>query len=124
MATTLRNFFLSCAVMNRCRPGKRGSHSLDDTLVDTKMYLFSLLFSNFPFLSILGASRVAQWRHGFDPWVGKMPWRRKWQPTPVILPGKSQEQRSLAGYSPWGRKSGTQLCDSTTMKIHPQIIYD
>ena len=90
--------------MNRCRPGKRGSHSLDDILVDTKLYIFSLLCSNFPFLSILGASRVAQWRHGFDPWVGKMPWRRKWQPTPVILPGKSQEQRSLAGYSPWGRK--------------------
>ena len=29
------------------------------------------------------------------------PWRRKWQPTPVFLPGKSQVQRSLAGYSPW-----------------------
>ena len=41
---------------------------------------------------------------GFDPWVGKFPWRRKWQLTPVFLPGKSQEQRSLAGYSRWGRK--------------------
>ena len=41
-------------------------------------------------------------RCGFDPWVRKMPWRRKWQPTPVFLPGKSQGQRSLAGYSPWG----------------------
>ena len=40
----------------------------------------------------------------FDPWVGKIPWRRKWQPTPVLLPGKSHEQRSLVGYSPWGRK--------------------
>ena len=39
----------------------------------------------------------------FDPWVGKIPWRRKWQPTPVFLPGKSHGQRSLAGYSPWGR---------------------
>ena len=35
---------------------------------------------------------------------GKMPWKRKWQPTPVSLPGKSHGQRSLAGYSPWGRK--------------------
>ena len=34
----------------------------------------------------------------------KIPWRRKWQPTPVFLPGKSHGQRSLAGYSPWGSK--------------------
>ena len=40
----------------------------------------------------------------FNPWVGKMPWRRKWQPTPVLLPGKSHGQRILAGYSPWGHK--------------------
>ena len=40
----------------------------------------------------------------FDPWVGKIPWRRKWQPTPVFLPGESYGQRSLAGYSPWGHK--------------------
>ena len=41
---------------------------------------------------------------GSDPWVRKIPWRRKWQPAPVILPGKSHGQRSLAGYNPWGRK--------------------
>ena len=41
-------------------------------------------------------------RHECDPWVGKIPWRRKWQPTPVFLPGKFRGQRSLAGYSPWG----------------------
>ena len=40
----------------------------------------------------------------FDPWVGKISWRRKWQPTPVFLSGKSHGQRSLAGYSPWGHK--------------------
>ena len=39
-------------------------------------------------------------RHGFDPWVGKTPWRRKWQLTPVFLPGESHGQRSLAGNSP------------------------
>ena len=38
----------------------------------------------------------------FDLWVGKIPWRREWQPTPVFLPGQSQGQRSLAGYSRWG----------------------
>ena len=43
-------------------------------------------------------------RHGFDPLVRKIPWRRKWQPTPVFLPGKSYRQRSPTGYSPWGRK--------------------
>ena len=42
-------------------------------------------------------------RPGFNPWFGKIPWRRAWQPTPVFLPGKSHGQRSLAGYSPWGR---------------------
>ena len=35
-------------------------------------------------------------------WVGKIPWRREWLPTPVILPGEFHEQRSLVGYSPWG----------------------
>ena len=39
-------------------------------------------------------------RWGFDPWVGKIPWRREWQPTPVLLPGESHGQRSLVGYSP------------------------
>ena len=41
---------------------------------------------------------------GFDPWFGKIPWRRKWQPTPVLLPGKSHGQRSMVGYIPWSCK--------------------
>ena len=41
---------------------------------------------------------------GFDPWVGNIPWRRKWQPTPVFLSGVLHGQRSLADYSPWGHK--------------------
>ena len=40
----------------------------------------------------------------FNPWVRKIPWRRKWQPTSVFLPGKSHGQRSLVGYSPWSLK--------------------
>ena len=40
----------------------------------------------------------------FCPWAGKIPWRRKWQPTPVFLPGEFHGQKSLAGYSLWGRK--------------------
>ena len=40
----------------------------------------------------------------FNPWVRKTLWRRKWQPTPVLLPGKSHGQRILVGYSRWGHK--------------------
>ena len=43
-------------------------------------------------------------RLGYDPWVEKIPWRRKLQPTPVFLPAKSHGQRNLANYSLWGRK--------------------
>ena len=52
-------------------------------------------------------------RPGFNPWVGKKPWRRKWQPTPVLLPGKSHGRRSLVGYSPWGHKES-----DTTERLH------
>ena len=47
----------------------------------------------------------------FDPWEGKIPWRRAWPRTPVFLPGESCGQRSLAGYSPWGGK------DSDTTEV-------
>ena len=55
-----------------------------------------------------------------DPWSGKIPWRRKWQPTPVFF-GKSNGQRSLAGYSPWGhKKSDTteHTCTHTHTHTH------
>ena len=58
-------------------------------------------------------------RPGFSPWVRKIPWRRKWQPTPVFLPEKSQEQRSLAGYSPWGLKES----DMTEGLTHTHKVY-
>ena len=60
----------------------------------------------FPFPWWLRLERVCL-QHGrprFDPWVGKMSWRRKWQPTLVFLPGESHGQRSLVGYSPWHHK--------------------
>ena len=48
-----------------------------------------------------GKESACPWRrHGFDPWVGKLPWRKEWQSTPVFLSGKSHGQRSLVGYSP------------------------
>ena len=51
-----------------------------------------------------GASGKESGRHGFNPWVRKMPWKRAWQPTPVFLPRESHGQRSLMGYSTYGHK--------------------
>ena len=55
-----------------------------------------------------GKESACQWRrlrrHKFDPWVRKMPWRRKWQPTPGFSPGESHVQRTLEDCSPWGCK--------------------
>ena len=75
-------------------------------------------------IPFLWASLIAQLvknlqsrRPGFDPQVGKIPWGREWQPTPVFLPGESQGKRSLAGYSSWGCKSRTQLSYQTTTTI-------
>ena len=48
-------------------------------------------------------------RFGFDPSVKKIPWRGKWQPSPVFLPKTCLIQRSLAGYGPWGHKELIQL---------------
>ena len=77
-----------------------------------------LEFSSFrPELPSLVAQRLkrlpARQETRFNPWVGKIPWRRKWQPTPVFLPGKSHGQRSLVGYSPRSRKES-----DTTEQLH------
>ena len=59
------------------------------------------------------------WRHRFDPWVWKIPWRREWQPTPVFLLGQFHGQRSLGDYSPWGcKESDMTECVCT---IHTDI---
>ena len=57
-------------------------------------------------------------RLGFDPWVGKVPWRREWPPTPVFLPRESHGQRSLAGYSPWGCKE-SDTTEQLTLSLTP-----
>ena len=86
------------------------------------LYLCSLKFTllaswglDFYFICLLSLTELPRWlsgkepacqcrRHGLNPWVGKIPWRRKWQSTPEFLPGKSHGQRSPEGYSPWGHK--------------------
>ena len=58
-------------------------------------------------------------RFRFNPWVEEIPWRRKWQPTPAFLPGKSHGQRSLVGYSAWGHKGVRQ--DSSITQQLPMV---
>ena len=66
------------------------------------------------------ASLVAQmvylqcWRPGFDPWIGKIPWRRVWLPTPVLSPREFHGQRSLEGYTQWDHKES----DTTEWVTH------
>ena len=75
------------------------------------------------------ASLLALWwrvylksrRPGFDPWVGKIPSRRKWQPTPLFLPGEFHEQGSLVGYSPWGSKE-LDTMEWLTLSLMAQIV--
>ena len=63
-------------------------------------------------------------RLGFHPWVGKVPWRSKWQPTPVFLPGKFQGQRSLADYSPWGHRESdtTERPNNKSVGLLPFLV--
>ena len=67
---------------------------------------------------VSGKEPACQWRrcerHAFSPWVGKIPWRKAWQPTPVVLPRECPGQRSLSGCSPWGRKES----DTTDVTAH------
>ena len=77
--------------------------------------LYQLSHKDSPFMYTYKALSLPRWhsgkeltcqcrRHrccGFDPWIRKTPWRRKWQPTPVFLPRKFHGQRSLVPYSPW-----------------------
>ena len=57
-------------------------------------------------------------RHEFDPWVGKTPWKRTWQPNPVSLPGQFHGQRSLLGYSPWGLKEADTTEGTEQARTH------
>ena len=61
-----------------------------------------------------GKNLPAVQRLGFYPWLGKIPWRRKWLPTSAFLPGEVQGQRSLVSYSPWGGKES----DTTERLTH------
>ena len=66
-----------------------------------------------------GKESICQYRrYKFNLWVGKIPWRRKWQLIPVFLPGNSHGRRSLVGYSPWGHKKvGHNLGPSNNIQL-------
>ena len=93
---------------------KLESRFLGETSTTSDMQAISPLWQN----DFLGGSDgksvcLQRWRPGFDPRVGKIPWRKKLQPTPVLVPGKSHGRRSLVGCYPWGRKAS-----DTTERLH------
>ena len=103
------------------------------TLAICDTFFFSSLvypFISETLISLTGASLMVQWiriclqyrRHrrcGFDPRVAKIPWKRKWQPTPVVLPGKFHGQGSLTGCSHGVTRNWTQLSTSTDGQALP-----
>ena len=58
--------------------------------------------------------------NGFNPWVGKILWRREWQSTPVFLSGELHGQKSLVSYSPWGRRVGHDWVTHTHTSVSAQ----
>ena len=106
----------------REEPGRLLVHGVAKSRTQLSNFTFTFTFlpSHFSFLSTntqyllciisklsrwyCGKESTCQWRRcktcGFHLWVKKIPWRRKWQPTPVFLPGESHGERNLVGYSP------------------------
>ena len=85
------------------------SQNVDRTKTRTQIFCFKFSIFILPYTGLprwfSGKQSACQCRrHRFNSWIRKIPWRRKGQPTPVFLPGKSPGQRSLADYSPWGHK--------------------
>ena len=96
------------------------------------MVVFSLLIQAALHFSLVGMIRGLSWwlsgkesscqcrtcrRHRIDPWVRTIPWGKKWQSTPVFLPGKSHRQRSLAGCSQKDRRVGHDLAKQQQIKV-------
>ena len=89
--------------------GDKNSDSFCLSLISPKVSSFPSQFTSLYFSGgVSGKEPDGQCKrlrkHGFGPWVGKIPWSRKWKPTTVLLPGEFHGQRSLMGYNPWGHK--------------------
>ena len=115
------------SVLTSCSPtpGFHGENPTHILSINPFFFLgppcFYLLFPIFVFigfprwLSDKDSACKAGDMDSFDPWVGKIPWRRKWQPTPVFLSGESHGQRSLAGYSKFLLFTGVNLLYSAVL---------
>ena len=92
------------------------------TYIFIRVYL--IVYLGFPGGSVVKnpPANVGDAGDRFHPWVSETPWRRKWQPTPVFLPGESHGQRSLRGYSPWSHKNldtTEHACTHVQLSIPP-----
>ena len=134
---------LNKEVLRSLWPGLSGERPNENSLESYPVSLFLFVFLFFILISIifclssssLWASLVAQrdgkesacrcGGPGFNSWLRKIPWRRKWQPTPVCLLGESHGQSSLAGYSPWGlRESDTAEHTHAWCSLKSRISYN
>ena len=107
---------------------KHTSYS-ENSMEDIYGTLFSYLFGNSWWLGTIFLITESIVSRGFpggtvvknlpaNPWVRKIPWSRKWQPTSVFMPGKFHGQRSLVGYSPWGCRVGHDWATECTSHTH------
>ena len=95
---------------------RAGAHQIAAMITKTSYGQINKLFGLPMWLS--GEESTCQCRTlGFNPWIRKIPWRRKWQPTPIFLHEESHGHRRLAGYSPWGCKESDTTDTSKNCKI-------
>ena len=102
-----RHFFLSRLLVAQTSEGK--NDYLHGQLGPGLTHMCIHLFNLYHLLSQSACPCRRHQRGRFDPWVRKIPWRRRWQPAPVFLPGKSHGERSLAGYCPWSPQRARPL---------------
>ena len=89
----------------------RGRHGLTESwgcITRVRSHMGTCLYTHVHKYGASGKEPARQCRRHkrcrFDPWVGKVPWMRVWQPTPIFLPGESDGRRILVGYGPWDHK--------------------
>ena len=114
-----------CSLLLKARGSQSSTFSVKPCLIPSALTEHTLSKKLVNYLSFPGGSDGkgsacnVGGRPGFFPWVEKISWRRKWQPTPVCLPGESHGQRSLVSYSPWGRKESDK---TGWLHFHFQLI--
>ena len=92
------------AISYSCHYRRQASHPNREQSASLSLELPEKVNMNNQALAITPYRHLMKKQSKFDPWISKIPWRRKWQPTPVFLPGKSHGQGSLAGHSAQGQE--------------------